>query len=425
MEEEKTKNKKFKKVILILLSLIGISITAVQLVLMFYIDPKLEDYISKKVTERSQDQYSLRFENISINIFTQEIKATNLYLTPIYKKTDKKRLRQDEVDLFIPEISAQGLNLWSAVIDRKIVVSSVHIEKPVAKVERNSQTDSNPFQYKKFPNYYRLLKGIFHSALIKDITIKDGNLELFRLLDLYENVASIKNFNIHIENLLLDSLTIKKDRGYLDLGEIEAQISAFSQRSPDSVYLLSVGSIEISSSRNTISAKDINVMPQIRTKEADLEKTIIYEVYVPEFTLTSLDVKKLYHDRQLSLSAVKIKSPSIKLMGNYLFESRGEDVDEVNFYPMVSEYLRSLHIEKIMLDDAHLDIVNTLKNFRLNLPTADLFLYGFKMNAFEAEKGDRLFYSDKVFVKSGKYDPIQIDSLNINQNLALRFDKPL
>lgn len=422
MEGKNTKNKKLKKVLIIILAVLGLGIATVQLVLMVYIDPKLEDYVKRKVTEKSRGQYALRFENISINIFTQKIKANGLYLTPIYKKGDKKRIREDEVDLFIPEVSAQGLHLWSALWDKEIIVSSIHIEKPKLKVERNSQTDSNPFQYKKFPNYYRLLKGIFHSALIKEITVNSGSLELFRLLDLYENVASVENFDLHVKNLLLDSMAIKKDRGYLDIGEIEARLSAFSQRSPDSIYLLSVASIEISSSRSTIVAKDINLMPQIQREKEDLVNSIIYEVYVPEFNLTNLDVKELYFARQLSLSAIKIKSPSVKVMGNSINEERGDSVKEVNFYPMISEYLSRVEIGKIMLDDARLDLVNVKKDIRINLPKADLFLYDFAMDPFHAENLDRLFYSENVFIKTEENHTIQLD--RIDQNLSQKFIKP-
>lgn len=423
MEEKNTKKRKLRKALIIILAVLGLGIATIQLVLMFYIDPKLEDYIKRKVTQRTQGQYSLRFENISINLFTQKIKANSVYLTPIFKKGDKKRIREDEVDLFVPEISAQGLDLWAALWNQKIVVSSIHVEKPILKVERNSQTDSNPFQYRKFPNYYRLLKGIFHSVLIKDITVRDGNLELFRLLDLYENVATVENFNLHVKNLVLDSMAIKKDRGYLDIGEIEASLSAFSQRSPDSVYLLSVGSIEISSERSTIIAKDVNLMPQVQRGKEDLVNSIIYEVYVPEFRLTNLDVKELYHARQLNLSEVKVKSPSIKVMGNNIKEKREATIKEVNFYPMISEYLSSVKIEKIMLDDAHLDIVNVKEDIRLNLPKADLFLYDFKMDPFQSENLNRLFYSEKVYIKTENNVAVQLDS--IDQNLTQKFIKPV
>ena len=91
MEEKNTKKRKLRKALIIILAVLGLGIATIQLVLMFYIDPKLEDYIKRKVTQRTQGQYSLRFENISINLFTQKIKANSVYLTPIFKKGDKKR----------------------------------------------------------------------------------------------------------------------------------------------------------------------------------------------------------------------------------------------------------------------------------------------------------------------------------------------
>lgn len=422
MEEKLNKKKKIKRALIIVLAVIGLGVTAVQLILMFYLDPKIESYIIKKVKDRSQGQYSLQFDNISINIFTQKVTANQVYLTPIYDKSHKRRIRQDEVNLYTPEISAQGLDLWAALWDKKIILSSVNVDDPVLKVERNSHTDSNPFQYKKFPNYYRLLKGIFYSALIKDITITNGNLELYRLLDLHKNVATVENFDLHIENLLLDSITVKKDRGYLDLGEVEAKLSAFSQRSPDSAYLLSVGSIELSSKESYVHATNINLSPQIRLNKEDVKKTIIYEVYVPELNINNLDIKKLYQARQLSLPSLKVTSPAIKVIGNNLQQNRKDTIAEINFYPLVSEYLRSFNIEKIMLADAKLNIVNLKEDYRINLTGTDIFLYNFKMDSAQSKLRNKLFYSDKVFVKTGGYAPVLIDSIDLSQKFVQRFN---
>lgn len=425
MEEENNRKKRVKKAFIIIFAVLGFCIATVQLVLMYYIDPKIESYIVKKVNDLSKDQYALAFDNISINIFTQKVTATGVNLTPVYGKSDRKRIRQDEVNLYSPEISAQGLDLWTALWDRKIVVSSIKVDDPVLKVERNSQTDANPFQYKKFPNYYRLLKGLFHSALIKDITVKSGNLELYRLLDLYKNVATVENFDLHIENLLLDSVSVGKDRGYLDLGEVEASLSAFSQRSPDSAYLLSVGEIEISSKGSYVHSKNINLSPQVRLSKEAIGKTIVYEVYVPELSINNLDIKELYHARQLSLPSLKVNSAAIKVIGNNLEQNRSEEAEEINFYPLVSEYLRSFQIDKIMLDDAKLDIVNLNEEYRMNLTGADVFLYNFKMDSAQARLRNKLFYSDKVYVKSGGYAPVLIDSVDLSRRFVQRFNPPL
>ena len=425
MEGKNNKKKRLRKALIILFAVLGLCVATVQLVLMFYIDPKLESYIIKKVNDLSKDQYNLAFDNISFNIFTQKITATGLNLTPVYEKSDKKRIRQDEINLYTPEISAQGLDLWAALWDKKIIVSSIKIADPILKVDRNSQTDSNPFQYKKFPNYYRLLKGIFHSALIKDITIKSGNLELYRLLDLYKNVTTVENIDLHIENLLLDSLSINKDRGFLDVGEVEASLAAFSQRSPDSAYLLSVGSIEISSKNSYVGAKNINLSPQVNLSKEAIQKTIVYEVYVPELEIQDLDIKELYQARQLSLPSLKIDSAAIKVIGNNLKEIRTENVEEINFYPLVSEYLRSFKIDKIMLAHAKLNIVNLNEAYRLNLTGADIFLYNFKMDSAQSQTRHKLFYSDKVFVRSGAQAPILIDSIDLSQKFVQRFNPPL
>jgi len=425
MEGKNNKKKRLRKALIILFAVLGLCVATVQLVLMFYIDPKLESYIIKKVNDLSKDQYNLAFDNISFNIFTQKITATGLNLTPVYEKSDKKRIRQDEINLYTPEISAQGLDLWAALWDKKIIVSSIKIADPILKVDRNSQTDSNPFQYKKFPNYYRLLKGIFHSALIKDITIKSGNLELYRLLDLYKNVTTVENIDLHIENLLLDSLSINKDRGFLDVGEVEASLAAFSQRSPDSAYLLSVGSIEISSKNSYVGAKNINLSPQVNLSKEAIQKTIVYEVYVPELEIQDLDIKELYQARQLSLPSLKVDSAAIKVIGNNLKEIRTENVEEINFYPLVSEYLRSFKIDKIMLAHAKLNIVNLNEAYRLNLTGADIFLYNFKMDSAQSQTRHKLFYSDKVFVRSGAQAPILIDSIDLSQKFVQRFNPPL
>src|SRR5699024_5816622 len=348
-----------KRNVLIALIVIGSLILFMQLTVMLYIDPKAEQYISRKVNERTKGQYSLRFENISINIFTQRISASSVYLTPEVLPDTVRKWRLDEVEFFFPEVSIQGLGLWSALWDRKLVISKLRVEKPRIKLKRNSRTDANPAQYKRHINYYRALRGMFNAALIEDVDIEDGYLELYRLLDEYSYVATVESFNLKLHDVLLDSSEVDKDKGYVDIGGLSAQLSAFSQRSPDSTYLLSVGQIDISSSQSYFHAKDINVVPLQNLREDDVKQNIIYEVYVPEFNLDDIDIKQLYDTRSLKVPQVKIPTPAIKLMGHSFKSNEKGDVQEVNFYPLMSEYVKTLHIDKILLDDAKLDVVNT------------------------------------------------------------------
>lgn len=412
-----------KRNVLIALIVIGSLILFMQLTVMLYIDPKAEQYISRKVNERTKGQYSLRFENISINIFTQRISATSVYLTPEVLPDTVKKWRLDEAELFFPEVSIQGLGLWSALWDRKLVISKLKVEKPRIKLKRNSRTDANPAQYKRHINYYRALRGMFNAALIEDVDIEDGYLELYRLLDEYSYVATVESFNLKLNDVLLDSSQVGKDKGYVDIGGLSAQLSAYSQRSPDSTYLLSVGQIDISSSQSYFHATDINVVPLQNLSEDDVKQNIIYEVYVPEFNLDDIDIKQLYDTRSLKVPQVKITGPAIKLMGHSLEMSEKGDVQEVNFYPLMSEYVKTLHIDKILLDDAKLDVVNTNNGSRANLEKVDIFLYGFKMDSSLLVSREKLFYSDRVFLKVKDNNPLLLESIDLGEEFIGRLNQ--
>ena len=415
MEETKSKGSGRKKWIFIVLGILAGFILILQLVVMFYIDPKAEAYIVRKVYERSHKQYTVRFENVSINVFTQSIEAKSVYLTPTPASDSIPKIRPDEVELFVPEIKAHGLNIWKALWDKKVVVSSISVEAPKIKIKRNSRTDANPAQYRHHRNYYRLLKGWFNAALVKDVSIKGGYLELYRLLDQFEYVATIENVDLHFTDVLLDSTVSDKENGYLDFGSVSSTIKGYSQRSPDSTYLLSVGSIQLSSDSSYFHVKDINLTPLVKPDAEDL-KNVLYEVYAPTFNLDNIDLKNLYKTRELYLPAVKVMSPAIKVMGNNVMENRKDSVEEVNFYPLISEYIKTFHIAKILLDDAKLSIVNTKENIRKNIPSADIFLYDFRMDSSLLVKRNNLFYSQKVFIKTEDYPPVLIDSMHIDKD---------
>lgn len=394
-----------------------------QLTVMLYVDPKAEQYISRKVNERTKGQYSLRFENLSINIFTQRISATSVFLTPEVLPDTVKKWRPDEMELFFPEVSIQGLGLWSALWDRKLVISKLKVDKPRIKLKRNSRTDANPAQYKKHINYYRALRGMFNAALIKNIDIEDGYLELYRLLDEYNYVATVESFDLRLNDVLLDSAVTGKDKGYVDIGSLSAKLSAFSQRNPDSTYLLSVGQIDISSTGEYFHAKDINVVPLQNLKKDDIRQNIIYEVYVPDFHLDDIDIKHLYDTRSLKIPQVKVSSAAIKLMGYNLEDSARSNLQEVNFYPLISEYVKTLHLDKILLDDAKLDIVNTKNGSRANLEKVDIFLYGFKMDSSLLLSREKLFYSDRVFLKVKENNPLLLESIDMGEEFIGRLSR--
>lgn len=411
VEISKEKHKQRRKIALIILGGIVLFLVFAQLFMMWLVVPKAEDYLIRKIYEKTHRQYVLSIDDIDVNIFTQKIKANSVYLKPIESPDSLKKLTRDEVELFIPEITANGLSFWSALWNRKIVISNVDIKEPRIVLKRNSKTDANPSQFSRHRKYYRLLKGLFNAALVKNVTVDNGYLEVYRMLDPYENVATIQSVNLNLKDVSLDSVANKKSNGYLNIGELEAKLSAYSQRSPDSSYLLSVGSMEISSKRSAFLVKDINVMPLERPAEAELATSLLYEIYVPEFNLNDIDLAKLYEDRRLRIAAIKIPSAAIKVMGSEVKENRSDTVQEVNYYPLVSEYLEVVHIEKLLLEGTRLDIVNTKSNKRYSLDHADIFLYDFRMDSSLLKKRNKLFYSEKVFIKTPDSKQVLPDSL--------------
>src|SRR5690606_40279044 len=120
------------------------------------------------------------------------------------------------------------------------------------------------------------------------------------------------------------------DKGYVAIGSLTANLSAFCQRKPDSTYLLSVGQIDISSTGEYLHAKDINVVPLQNRPEDDIRQNNIYEVYVPDFHLDDIDIKHLYDTRSLKIPQVKVSSAAIKLMGYNLEDSARSNLQEVN-----------------------------------------------------------------------------------------------
>lgn len=410
MEVQK-KTSKWKKTVFILLAVVALMILSVQMVASWVILPRAEDLLIKRIYEKSHKRYVLNVSSTSLNIFTQKFTARGVHLNPVKISDTLKYYDPDEMDIFIPEVSVRDIDLWAALWDREIIVSNVSVTEPKITLRRHSKTDANPAQLRKHKNYYRLLRGWFHNALIKEVNIKNGYLEVYRMLDPFENVATVQSVNADFKNVSLDSLSNKKTNGYIAIGELEATLSAYSQRSPDSSYLLSVGLLEVSSKKNQVHVKNVNLLPIENPSKEILNNQLLYEVYVPEFKINKIDLEKLYESRKLKIAAIKIPNTAIKVMGNEVAERRSDSVQEINYYPLISEYLGTLHIEKILLEGARLDIVNTRTNSRRNIESTDVYLYDFRMDSSLLKKRDKLFYSDKVYIKAPNASPILPDSL--------------
>lgn len=410
MEVQKKKSSP-RKIIFILLAVVAFSTLSVQMVASWLVLPKAEDLLVRKIYEKTHKRYVLSFSNTSLNVFTQKFTATGVHLNPVKTPEILKNFDPDEIEIFIPEISVGNLDLWAALWDREIVVSSVSVNEPRIILRRHSKTDANPAKLRKHKNYYRLLKGWFHNALIKEVSVKNGYLEVYRMLDPFENVATIQSINADFTNVSLDSLSNKRSNGYIAIGELEAKLSAYSQRSPDSTYLLSVGSMEISSKNSEFRVKDLNLLPIENPSEEIFNSQLLYEIYIPEFKLKRLDLERLYETRKLKIAALKIPNTAIKVLGNELAERRSDSVQEINYYPLVSEYLGTVHIEKILLEGARLNIVNTRTDSRHYMESTDIYLYDFKMDSSLLTKRDKLFYSNKVYIKAPNAAPVLPDSL--------------
>ncbi|SDM08456.1 hypothetical protein SAMN05421823_110114 [Catalinimonas alkaloidigena] len=343
-----------KKVLIWLLStavILGILLTAVQVLSLYVVSPIVGRKLEQRVTEWTDSLYQLDVQNLRINLLGGTIRSSSILFGP-----DTSHIRQHHEQLLqqpnLFEVQLDGLNLedidvMRLLLKRELALDAIEIREPFVRVIRNelARTDTlaqdTAQTSRRDPlNVYQYFNGVLHTIELGELWLSEGTIVLEQWQHA-ENRAELPRFSLRIRDIKIDS-TAHLDRDRMFYSEhFRGRAEGFRIETPDSLYVLSIDSVGIDSDGGRLSLDSLHYTPLFKRSEMGkmLEKrNASTEVSVARVDLKGVDLKRLFrlndcYVNEVDLDQIRLLSYKNKKL-----------YEEKRIRPLPQEILRELPI---------------------------------------------------------------------------------
>lgn len=352
----------------------------------------------------SDGNYVLKGQQLAMSTQEQTLRTDSIRLIPTEEVLrDARSQGQDVMQLAVPKVEIQGLDLVNLWFDRKVELESFVIQQP--DIELLNYPDVNKEQVDSLAqaDLYGLVSDYLESVAVESFQVIDGDFSLNTQPEPLQHEFSASDIQVHIRNFQLnDSARQQTDNPfYADDIDVNVNISGYSFELPDSSYSVRAKHIGISAADSAIFADSVWLIPsQTVSRGSDLDNQHRLKVLIPHIRFSGLDVNQAYFEREVDLDSLWLDHPLILL--NSQIQQRRElvftELDSIDLYPFIAGRLNALRVGTLQLDTASFSYErirgDTLPP--LNLPAVTVSIRNFSLDSTTRIGPDNLFYSDDI-----------------------------
>ena len=348
-----TGNKWFKRLglpLLVLLVLILIS----SLIINLYFSPVLSTQLKKTVFRLSNGLYKVDFAESSLDILTGRIVIDHLTLKP-----------DNAVFTQLKTAGKAPNNIYTLAVDR-IVLKRIHPFKLYFKKELDVDeiVISQPSvlaQYKELHNhdlpdsgkksFYKHIAGTLKSLRIGQVLLNNINLNSREEINNQVKVRHLKEIDLKITDLLIDSTSENDKSRFNFCKDITAVFNNYGGQTDNKLYQYKAKTLTFSSAKSNIKLANAVFMP-LKTANSLANRLILqrrFQIQADSIVIDHFDYKKFFSYRDFIASAVTVYGKRVDVFYDRTLSKKPVDSAKKGLYGLLKSVRRNIAIKTIKL----------------------------------------------------------------------------
>src|SRR5690606_33317803 len=248
MTNNRARKKKVWKWIAAFFLVIGLIISGVLVYLSYHWKPALTSEIKQVVLNSTDSLYSIDFDDITVNLMTGNVSVKKIVFKPdtavFQKLSGNLRAPKHLYEIEVGGLILNRVHPWKIYFSRELEMKSVIINKPKIRViyEKNSRTDSLE---KDTRTAYQRLSKYLKSVKIDKVIFSEADFKYIDKSYKTPKVDGIKNLDISITNLLIDSLSQYDKSRFYYTKDIFVQAKDHTFHSAASMYTMELRNFSV------------------------------------------------------------------------------------------------------------------------------------------------------------------------------------
>ncbi len=305
-----------------------------------FVDFSVRDHLIRL----SDNVHVLKAGEIGFSTRKKEIFVTNAHLFPETNSKDFSTITWN-IQLSLPEIRIQGINIEELYFDKKIDAENVFIKSPEIKLyQKRKRTETRELKDIAIP-----LPKEIESIAIRQFNLNDGSLKVFSEMGAQPFLLVQSDLKMAGTNMLVQKKPNEENPEF-KRGDYTTELVQFKFTPKDKNQQFSIDELSFSTRSHQIVARQLALIP--KTKDARLDQ---FELHIPYLTLNGFDLDNAYRNDQFLFESIALEKPSFQLYNNAK-DSIKLNPFNVDFYPHVESFANVFASKSIKINEADLII---------------------------------------------------------------------
>ncbi len=279
------------------------------------ITPLIVSKLQQLVKDGSDGLYQLSIGQLQPDVIASKVTIVKATLIPdsaaLRRLDDAQKAPDDVFTVSFDSVRITGASLANFIHKKDVSIDTIFINAPSIQVAHTDRP-YNAAQRRKDSSLtlYQKIKQHFNSIAIGAIVVKEGRF-VFTLISQKKKNTELKNVNIAIGDVKIDSSTQYDSNRFLFCKTASFTCRNYVTRTPDSLYLFKVGSFAVQADKRLLVAKDVLLDP--RGNKEEFEKKLrtrndMFTVHFPNIVCTNVDWWSLANNSRFYADEVTIQN---------------------------------------------------------------------------------------------------------------------
>lgn len=364
------------------------------------------------VYKETKGLYKFSYDSLSVNTIREQVTLKNVQLeidsVQLAKLEEKPR---NIYALSSPRLFLDITSIWNVIFEKKLDLKNIRLNNPSMTIFNLSEKDTSANLSLESGDLYLKLNQYLDEFNIEKFFLKSGDITYKRLRDKGEREVTIKDFDVFVDNLVVDAekRTAGTDRVRVVLQEPSFMLG-------DDIHKIQMDSLIVDSEYETIILNEVFVFPDYeKLKGSDLSEINLYNFSIPSIILEGINFSQAYQDNILEIDKIHIPNPEI-IIDTHKKEKGGPSKKRDNSLPiLLSQLFSRISTNELLINDASMDLaIQSDKKLRnLHVKNTTLSITGLDLDTIKYSKNNNHINYKQIDLALEDYQLILPDSIHL------------
>jgi hypothetical protein len=291
--------------------------------------PLLQAQLQELVLKSSGGLYHIEYSDFDLDIRSGNATLSNFRLIPdtaVYQKLVSQQKAPDNLfRLSVKKLSIRNVGARKAYQEKILNIDHISIDKPSLTIVNKRFNFNDTVKVGKLKTPYQIISKIFKQLRIDSIALNDISLNYINKSNPVIKQTAIKHLDIHISNILVDSLSAQDSSRFYYTKGISFILHNYQLATADSMYYLKVKQMQFSTAARSLVLDKAQLEPRY-SKSAFFKKLgradDRFDLSFKKIMISGIDLQRFLRDQKLYAGLLDISKANVEIYSNNAYKGK-------------------------------------------------------------------------------------------------------